>query len=765
MDRDSFWYSPVYRFVVASDRPFDGLQAVQLTTTLLSFYRLVFQIVARSDGIRWQVIDLSGRKSAMVVARSPEIEVRVEKLRWAKTLDGSKRIYPFFRGVLRYRAHSMPGIPILYATDLKGASDPIVGLAQVMNAVRGDEQIRYNVLVSRPHKPRIGTISGWISETLIREDFGPYSLSTSQQRIMEHKRLQPWYETCIEIEIDSPHPFRVNQLAQAIKAHLGNFDRTLPEHPYNGLILSDEAWWEIKSQNYSLGMSTLFRYEKVLSSRENNGLWLDDWSYFAAAELAALWHLPHKDFQGINILWKKPRPEVSHILTLHYEGTTLGKALYQNRQIPVSILDIDRATHLNIVGRTGVGKSTLLHRLVRQDIAAGKGVAVIDPHGKLVRDILRCSIPPERERDVVILDLACPDFPIPLNIFAGAQSYAAIGRVVDMVERMSAATGVRMDKYLRAGIRALQRVPDATMKDLYRLFTDELFRFKVLESLEDDELFQTLHNEYHILSDGKKNEIRSPILNRISPFYTNPYLYPILCHPQRIDLGELIERRKIILIALGVNSEVVPKQERDLVGSLFISLFQMAGMSTSRTPAPFYIYVDEVQNFVTTSLEVVFSEARKYGLSMTVAHQFFGQLSTETLQSIMGNVGATVAFRSNVDDARALAPYMQPSFDIPALVNLDKYQAAIKMQHQGETQAAFLLYADPPPKETANAVKRENYLRGLSAQQYTPMNREAVLTWLQNRYPLRQRSVTPPHSLLDTLDDFYESPDFVDGHE
>lgn len=215
----------------------------------------------------------------------------------------------------------------------------------------------------------------------------------------------------------------------------------------------------------------------------------------------------------------------------------------------------------------------------------------------------------------------------------------------------------------------------------------------------------------------------------------------------------MMEDNKIILISLDVNEETLHGQERDLLGALLVTQIQIAAMRQSRS-TPFFVYIDEVQRFVTTSLSEVLSEARKYGVALTTANQYLGQLTGKTLEAVMGNVGTTIIFACSPEDGQALSHYMKPEFTPDKLVNQDRFVAAVKMQVEAQTQPAFSLLTEPPLPYPDDWQERESHLRATSREQYTPMSREAVLEGLKTRYPRRPTSRhAQPQSEQDS---FYE---------
>jgi hypothetical protein len=229
-------------------------------------------------------------------------------------------------------------------------------------------------------------------------------------------------------------------------------------------------------------------------------------------------------------------------------------------------------------------------------------------------------------------------------------------------------------------------------------------------------------------------------------FYGNPVLYPMICHPDTLDFPSLISSGKIILLSLGIDEEKVPGTERQLLGAMLVSQLQMGAMKAwkERQRNSFYLYIDEVQNFVTTSLDEALAAALKYGLHLTIANQYLGQLKGKTLESVMGNVGASVVFQIGLNDARLLASHFRPEFEADALGNLELYHAAVKTRLGRETLPAFSLETRPAPGDASSEIARarEQYIRTRSIEQYTPKTLNEVLGWLSARYP--RKGFGPP---------------------
>jgi hypothetical protein len=288
-------------------------------------------------------------------------------------------------------------------------------------------------------------------------------------------------------------------------------------------------------------------------------------------------------------------------LAKNKQGILIGDNVYSGRITPIYMRNEDRDTHLNIVGKTKVGKSTFMHNLINQDIAAGRGVGVIDPHGKLISDILRCSIPDSRIDDVVIIDIADEEFPPPLNpmMIPGARGQSAANQLVAIMDAVYGGFDktTRIGTLLSAALVTLWQEQTPTVRDISRLFKDTEYRHKLLNQLDDELSWDFWKEEFESLSPGRREEFVYPVLYRIRTFFGNPILYPIMCHPRSLDFAKLISSGKIILVSLKVDEEKIPPREQRLLGAVLVSQLQMAATKSWKGENTFYLYIDEAQYF------------------------------------------------------------------------------------------------------------------------------------------------------------------------
>ena len=413
-----------------------------------------------------------------------------------------------------------------------------------------------------------------------------------------------------------------------------------------------------------------------------------------AKEVASLWHLPNEQCQVQGINWAseaKPLPTELHGKKEHL---LLGKNTYQNKENEVWLNNEDRRSHVNILGKTNMGKSTLMQRMIHQDIAEGKAVGVIDPHGDLYKDILSNCIPKERTQDVVLFDMQDKNYPVSLNMLAPVDGVAKkdlTGQVLSIIRKMFADqwSATRMEDSFYAAIMSLLAVPDATIASIPRMFMNSDYRSEVLKQVSDPVALEYWLDEFGTLSKNLKFDYARPISSRIRRFYRDETIRNVVCQPDSLNFRQIIDKKTIFLANLGG----LPEIETEILGALLISKFQTAAMSRGQLELdernPFYLYIDEVQRFITTSLDTVFSEARKYGLSMTVANQYLRQLEGDTFEAIMGNVGTTIMFSLGSKDTTTMAPYVKPQFDSEDLLNLDQFETIVKMRLKGKALQAF----------------------------------------------------------------------------
>jgi hypothetical protein len=328
----------------------------------------------------------------------------------------------------------------------------------------------------------------------------------------------------------------------------------------------------------------------------------------------------------------------------------------------IALAEDERRRHLYIVGQTGTGKSTLLLNLIAQDLAAGEGLALLDPHGDLAEAVL-AQVPKDRTNDLVYLNPADDDQPIGFNPLARVADYlkpiVADGVVAAFRHVWPDSWGPRLDYILTNAVRALLDVPGATLLMLPRLLIDRPFRLGLIERHVRDPLIRSFWlNEYEAYSDSFRTEAIAPIQNKIGKALMVPRLRNMLAQPKStITLRRLMDEGAIIICNLSTGK--LGESTAHLLGALLTTSFAQAALSRADILSPtrriFHLYADEFQSFATESFTLILSEARKYGLTLTIAHQYLEQLPERLRAAVFGNVGSILSLRTGAFDAEILA--------------------------------------------------------------------------------------------------------------
>ncbi|OGK64584.1 hypothetical protein A2209_03340 [Candidatus Roizmanbacteria bacterium RIFOXYA1_FULL_41_12] len=441
-------------------------------------------------------------------------------------------------------------------------------------------------------------------------------------------------------------------------------------------------------------------------------------------ELASLWHLPDKKFEKIkSIYWGRQllseAPDNLPIASLHSnpdqtaavckgkkEVNFFGTTEWRNREEIFGISREDRSKHVYIIGKTGAGKSTMIANMAINDIRNGEGVAVIDPHGDLSEMILE-YIPKRRVADVVYLDpTLSDDRAFSLNMFdkdsASHQDVIASGIVSVFYKLYGDSWGPRLEYILRNTIITLLHYGNGTFADILRILADKKFRDKIVDAIKDKDkvMYDFWRYEYDKMTDRLRVESISSIQNKVGQFVSSLRVRRILdSHKSTFSLEEIMDQKKILIINLSQGK--LGEDTTALLGAMFITKMQLTAMRrVNMKPeerTDFYLYVDEFQNFATTSFIKILSEARKYKLNLTLANQYVGQVEEDIQKAIFGNVGTLITFVIGSSDAALFEKEFGGKFTADDLVALGKYQILLKMAINGLTSEPFFARTLPLP--------------------------------------------------------------------
>lgn len=398
-----------------------------------------------------------------------------------------------------------------------------------------------------------------------------------------------------------------------------------------------------------------------------------------------------------------------------------GLSNYRNQYRKFGIKLDDRRRHMYIVGKTGMGKTTILENMVLNDIYAGHGVGLVDPHGDFAEKIIN-FVPPNRINDVVYFNPADLDYPIGFNILELVKPehkhLVASGLMGVFKKIWVDMWSSRMEYILNNTILALLDNPGTTLLGINRMLAEEDYRDRIVRNLKDPVVKAFWTNEFASYNDRYKQEAVAPIQNKIGQFLSASIIRNIVAQVKsRIDIRDIMDNKKIFIMNLAKGR--IGEDSSRLLGGMLITKLQLAAMERVDIPEEkrndFLLYVDEFQNFATESFAGILSEARKYHLDLIMAHQYMEQLDEKVLAAVVGNVGTIVTFRVGSTDAEILAKEFVPVFVEEDLVNLPKYQIYLKLMIDGVASRPFSALTLPPLRglmgsaEKVIKVSRERY--------------------------------------------------------
>jgi|LakMenEpi03Aug12_release.lakeMendotaPanAssembly.Ray.scaffolds.fasta_scaffold01223_3 hypothetical protein len=399
--------------------------------------------------------------------------------------------------------------------------------------------------------------------------------------------------------------------------------------------------------------------------------------------------------------------------------TIIAKTNFHGQGRLFGIKRDDRRRHMHIIGKTGMGKTSLLLNMAVSDIRNGSGFAFVDPHGDIA-DALLDYIPEDRIKDVVYFNPQDLDYPIAFNVLGDVpinQRHIVSDGLVGVFKKIWADSwGPRLEYILRNTILTLLENENSTLLDIMRILVDKNFRANIVYKMQDPVLKQFWLNEYDGYTDKLLVEAISPIQNKVGQFTSSPLIRNIIGQAKSsINLREIMDQKKILIMNLSKGA--VGEGGAQLLGAMMITKMQLAAMSRVDIPEKdrqdFYAYIDEFQNFSTDSFAEILSEARKYRLSLILAHQYVEQLSDIVRGAVFGNVGTTIVFRIGAADAEFMEREFSPVLTIEDLVNLPKWKIYLKLMIDGATSQPFSAdtLPDPEPELISNRAKIIEYSR------------------------------------------------------
>jgi len=414
-----------------------------------------------------------------------------------------------------------------------------------------------------------------------------------------------------------------------------------------------------------------------------------------------------------------------------------------------------------LIGKTGMGKSTILENMIVEDIRQGRGVAVVDPHGDLAEKVIR-FIPANRINDIIYFNPSDVDYPFAFNVVEQVEPHlrhlVASGLIGVFQKLWADSWGPRLEYILRNSILAILDYPNSTLLGITRMLSDKAFRKKVIEQIQDPVVKSFWVKEFAGYADKFAAEAVSPIQNKVGQFLSSSLIRNIVGQVKSsIDLREIMDSGKVLIMNLSKGR--IGEDNSELLGSMMITKLQLAAMSrvnvSEAERKDFYLYVDEFQNFATDSFANILSEARKYRLNLIMGHQYIEQLSEKVKAAVFGNVGTLVVFRVGATDAEELVKEFAPVFTEEDLVNLPKYNVCLKLMIDGIASDPFSARGLPPLTDEELTGNEEKVIKG-SRERYAGEKidiEDKIMRWHQSDEDAPRKVETPAPITLPTYRD------------
>lgn len=576
---------------------------------------------------------------------------------------------------LRQRSNSY--IPIKVYKDMP--VDPLSSITSVLAKMGKGEGATIQVLIRPSDNNWKKAGRGYVSSQKKIEanpETAKYKTDAKELESIENSINKPGFDTIIRIVVCST-------TKQSAKAHLNNIFNAFSQYTSRNSFMTNthlfRGWF---MNDFIYRYFPLFWQSSILTSEE----------------LATIFHFPNKSVVTPGIYWltSKRAPAPSNLPT---SGLFLGKSTFRGQIHPVFIERDDRRRHTYIIGKTGTGKTEFLKQMIMQDINAGEGVAVIDPHGDLIEDVLRL-IPPKRAEEVILFDPSDTDRPMGFNMLDAQteqQKHFVVNSVIGLMYKLfdpnkTGIIGPRFEHAIRNAMLTVMYEPGSTFIEVVRILTDQTFVQELLPKVQDPIIRRYWTDQIAQTSDFHKSEVLDYIVSKFGRFVTNKMIRNIIGQSQSaFDFRKVMDEGKILLINLSKGK--IGEENASFLGLVLVPKILVAAMSRQDMDQSkrrdFFLYVDEFQNFATPDFAQILSEARKYRLNLIVANQFIGQMEEEIKNAIFGNVGTIASFRVGVNDASYLQREFQPIFNENDLINVDKYNAYMRTLVQGEPVPPF----------------------------------------------------------------------------
>ncbi len=534
-------------------------------------------------------------------------------------------------------------------------------------------------------------------------------LTDEEVKAMEEKNSKPGFETIIRLVSAANNKRQASVNLASMQGAFTQFSAS------NGNSFDNSKW------HASRRLITNFIFRNFRRGLKGKKMIL------SSDELASLFHFPNIRYNKNPVIaWQNykiaPAPA-----NLPKEGILLGHNIYRGEKKEVRLKREDRFRHFYVIGQTGTGKSTILQNMIRQDLKSGEGVCVIDPHGSLIEDIMP-FIPRERADDVIYFNPSDMERPMGLNILEASSDEEAEMVALDAMNIMiklfdEEVFGPRIQDYFRNGCLTLMADPEGgALTDIVRLFTDDDFQKVKRKHVTNPIVASFWDHQMAKTGAREKQEMIPYFAAKFGQFVTNTMMRNIIGQAKSaFNFFDVMQEKKILLMNLskGTVGEINSK----LLGLIIVQKIQMAALKRESVKkeerSDFFLYIDEFQNYVTDSIEVMLSEARKYRLSLNIAHQYLAQLEeggagksgkgVNLKDAIFGNVGSMMCYKIGAQDAEHMAKEMAPVFSDQDLINMDKYKGVARISIDTQPSRPFSLVPENPYLEEGDREAAEAY--------------------------------------------------------
>lgn len=671
-----------------------GIKKPFLKRLFTGDYRISFEIVSKTSGIGFYIVvpdEIASFVEKQINGAYPDAEIDIvnpnevwDRGRYTKVTE-LKLKGPLYSPIKNYE-------------DIK--TDPLNLLTSSMSKLGDDDvlAIQYIITPSNESWRMAGRKHISYVESKTEDPEKTYKIDPKHIEAIENKISHPGFDTSVRIvsisETSQSAQAQINNVVSAFEqfadVNHNKFvtKRSLFYRAFSKKLVDQFIYRKMKIKEISVPILGLVFYKNV--------------SVLNTAELATIFHLPNKDVQTPNIIWLTSRRSEAPInLPAKSEGVWIGESHFRGVKKQIFIKEKDRTRHFYIIGQTGTGKSELLKYIALQDIRNGEGVAIIDPHGTDVRDLLT-KIPEERINDVIYFNASDTQRPMGLNLLEHhneEEKHIIINSFIALLYKLydpnrQGIMGPQLERAIRNVMLTAMVDEHSTMVDVLRLLIDTDYAKKFVSKVTDPLVRKYWNDEMAKTSDFHKSEKMGYFVSKFDRFVTDRLMRNMLGQPKSaFNLPQVMAERKILLVDLAKGK--IGEENSNFLGLILVPKILSAALARHKQLEigqdfpNFYLYVDEFQNFATPDFETILSEARKYKLNLIVAHQFIDQLPEKIKDAIFGNVGTLCTFRVGAEDAEFLEHYFDPVFTKKDISNLSIGNAYIKLLVDGHPTPPF----------------------------------------------------------------------------